>query len=638
MSKNILGKDLEELTVKELEKVIIYLNKEYRYGSEIVSDDTYDEYVEKLKKLSPNSPVLQEIGAPVRQDLEKIDLPVHMGSMDKVKPDSKELERWLSKYEGPYFLSAKLDGLACLYSNGCLYTRGDGSVGQNVSYLIPYLNLPKIKNPQGGQIFVRGELIISTNTFNKKYKDSFPKARSVVSGTINSKKPDPKILKDIDFLAFEWLEKRKNGKLLKALSPSEQFSMLKDASFQVPRNKLVREKPTSQIFTKYLEDMKSRSGYEADGMIIADDTEYTKNTSGNPKYAVAFKVNSEGLRTTIREIIWEPSMYGILVPTIRFDTVVIDGDNVSYASAFNAKYVKENAIRIGTKIKVVKSGDVIPYISEVIGNEKKGQYSMPDKKLGDYEWNENMVELVLKNPMKNEKVLEKRFLHFFTSLQIKYINIGLVKKFIRAGFKLPSDIYYASVEELMEVEGVKIKSATKYFESIHEVMDKPIPLERLVKASLVLGPGFGEKKLYPLFVAIEIVSKTKTGYRYTVPTLEEIVEVEGFSQKSGTQFIQNFPLFKDFMRENSFLKIEFPNSGDDSEGPLSSYYILFTGVRDKKLSEKLASQGANIESNFTKKTNLLIVKDLTTNNKKVEKARKDKIEIVQIDNVESKLL
>ena len=102
--------------------------------------------------------------------------------MNKVKPDTSALKNWLKKYNNTTVISGKADGMSALYHMGKLYTRGNGKVGQDISYLIPYLKLPKNK-----PISIRGELIIKKKTFNEKYSHEFANPRNFVAGTINAK-------------------------------------------------------------------------------------------------------------------------------------------------------------------------------------------------------------------------------------------------------------------------------------------------------------------------------------------------------------------------------------------------------------------------------------------------------------------
>ena len=100
-----------------------------------------------------------------------------MGSMDKIKPDTKALPNWQQKYDGPYVLSVKLDGVSGLYTTmediPKLYTRGNGKVGQDVSHLIPFLKLPKERG-----IVIRGEFIMKRSVYDEKYKSSSANSRN----------------------------------------------------------------------------------------------------------------------------------------------------------------------------------------------------------------------------------------------------------------------------------------------------------------------------------------------------------------------------------------------------------------------------------------------------------------------------
>lgn len=638
--EKLLKKDVDELKIGELENLIDYLNREYHNGVEKVDDATYEEYLSRLRKLKPKSRFLREIGAPVREELVKVKLPLHMGSMDNsIFPDVKPIKRWIKKYPGPYFCSAKLDGASALYGNGKLYTRGKDGFGQDISYLLDHLNLPELEKDD----YVRGELIMDESTFHEKYSDEFPKARSVISGTINSKKPKPGILRDIHFVAFEFIPEDSE------MTPQEQFDALEEIGFRVPLNQpLIPPDDSDELIQELIllfQTFKSESPYEIDGVIVCNAGVNVRNTSGSPEFAIAFKMNPDGKRTTVEEVIWEPSMYGVLVPTVRFHTVVIGGDNVSYATAFNAKYVEDHQLRKGREIKVVKSGDVIPYIQEVIEEGEKvtsgrGADMPHEDDFGEWEWNESHVDIILKDPLENKTVCMKRLLRFFTAMEIKYINIGIVKKMIAAGFNTPTRVFKASEEDFLELEGVKERSAKKYYISIHSILDKPIPLERVMKASLAFGSGFGERKLYPLVSAFDMVEVDEKGKikKLKRPKRREIIEIEGFSDKTAEKFLEGWSNFSDWLRENKWVRIKSGRKEEAESDDLAQYNIYFTGGKDKGLEEKLKSHGANVMNNFSGKTNLLVIKNRSTNNNKVEKAKEKGVRIMLMDEVERELL
>ena len=508
--ESLLCKDKNSLTVKELEKLITYLSDQYYNGVEIVNDQEFDKYVDLLKQKDKNNKVLKFIGAPIRDNIEKVKLPLWLGSLDKVKPETRELALWLERYPGEMVISDKLDGISALleYNEGdiSLYTRGNGSVGQDISYLLPYLTIPICKE----NFYVRGELIIKKNIFEKKYSKEFPKARSVVSGVVNAKKPNPDILKDIDFLAYEYHTP------MNKLDMSEQLELLGNKKFNVVNHTIKNNIDTSQLI-KYLSTRREKSIYEIDGLVLTNNQSYNRNTSGNPKYAVAFKVNEKGKLTTVLAVEWQASKHGILIPRLKFEPLIIDGDTVQYCTAFHANFIRDNKIGKGSKIRVVKSGDVIPYVTEVVESTKA---SFPNL---DYEWNESEVDIFLVKV--NDEVLIRQLLNFFKVLEIDGVNEGIIKKLVNANYKDINSIYHASQADFLQLAQFKEKSANKLYDNIHKVLDHEINLAALMSASLVFGFGFGVRenrngaKNFSTNIRIE-----------QHLTLEELVLVEGYSR------------------------------------------------------------------------------------------------------------
>ena len=156
MIKNIIKdpfNNINKLSVKDLEKLItMAADSYYNKDKPIVSDAIYDLMIEFLQKKSPKSSVLKNIGASVKNKKNKVKLPYHLGSMDKIKPGTTKLTNWIKKYKGPYYLSDKLDGISGLLviednksKKYKLYTRGTATEGMDISNLTKYLKLPKIE-------------------------------------------------------------------------------------------------------------------------------------------------------------------------------------------------------------------------------------------------------------------------------------------------------------------------------------------------------------------------------------------------------------------------------------------------------------------------------------------------------------
>ena len=213
---------ISKLSVNELEYILIYASdKYYNTSNSIITDDIYDIVIDFLKIKNPKSLILKQIGSTIKSK-NKIKLDYYLGSMEKIKPTSNHLEIWQKKYNKPYNLSDKLDGISALlvYSFDKkinLYTRGTSEEGLNISKLIKYLKLPDYNdiynycnknNIKGSKniIAFRGELVLKKNTFINKWNIKFKNARNTIAGLVNSKSIDPELAYDVDLVLYEVVE------------------------------------------------------------------------------------------------------------------------------------------------------------------------------------------------------------------------------------------------------------------------------------------------------------------------------------------------------------------------------------------------------------------------------------------------
>ena len=159
---------LHYLTESQLSKLIRAANDAYyQKHLPILSDNEYDILCNYTIDNYPQNTAAQEGHQKTKiPEKNKVTLPYEMWSMDKIKPDTDALEKWKITYTGPYVLSCKLDGVSGLYSTEGpkpkLYTRGNGYIGQDISHIIPYLNLPFTEN-----MTLRGEFIIKMMIYLK---------------------------------------------------------------------------------------------------------------------------------------------------------------------------------------------------------------------------------------------------------------------------------------------------------------------------------------------------------------------------------------------------------------------------------------------------------------------------------------
>ena len=176
------------------------LTKDHYYNKEesLIDDKTYDLLEDTwLDKFQYSQDDL-EIG--FMPESNKVTLPYEMYSMNKIKDDPTKLKKFFQRYTGEYVISDKLDGVSALYINEeteQLYTRGNGKIGRDISYLLKDINIPTQKN-----VVLRGELIISKEKF-EKYKNEYSSGRNFVSSIVNSKDPKKEYIQDIDLLFYE---------------------------------------------------------------------------------------------------------------------------------------------------------------------------------------------------------------------------------------------------------------------------------------------------------------------------------------------------------------------------------------------------------------------------------------------------
>ena len=612
-------------SIKELETIISKAAELY-YGEQepIISDIVYDILIEELENRDNTNPALK-IGFKGKAD--KVKLPYFMGSMNKIKTKDG-INSWISKYasandasdasdasDAPMFvISDKLDGISVLYSNNNLYTRGNGEYGRNINGLLSYLNLPSLDE----NVSVRGELIISKKNFDNN-RGIYTSARSMVNG-LAALKENVELCNILDFVLFEVIEPK--------LVPSKQFEYAKKIGFKIPNititsyeNIISWKADNDNYLTRLLNSHKSNSKYDIDGIILSHNKIYER-TIGNPKNSIAFKSNNYGKITTIKDIEWNVSKYGILIPRIKFEKIDL-GSIVEYCTGFSGKYIFNNSLGPGSKIRVILSGDVIPYIIEIITR------TYPKMPCLSYKWDINKLHCKL---IHNDSELDKkRLLHFIKTINIDFLSVGIINKLYENGFKNINDILQLSNSDLLKLDGFKETLATKIITSIQVITSKPIYLGLLMSASLEFNSGFGIKRFKKILDTYPSIMDQKI-------TLEQIIMIDGFHIKTAQQFIDNLDSFKLFLKDINLNYYVLDETSTLSKNPkINQKYFVITGFRDAKFIDYIESNGGIIQSDVSMKTNYVIVKDSSSNSNKVKKANIIGIKIMTKDNFISKI-
>jgi NAD-dependent DNA ligase len=600
---------LDSLTEGALSSMIKEANDNY-YNLEpgsttILTDNEYDVLKEFIERKFPNNKAIQEVGAPIEKN--KVTLPYNMPSMDKIKPDTGVLESWSKKYTGPYVLSCKLDGVSGMYSTESsgekLYTRGNGKVGQDISHLIKFLKLPKIKD-----IVVRGEFIMPKKVFLDKYQTKFANPRNLVAGIVNSISTDEKT-KDLHFVAYEVIKP--------VLKPIEQMVFLKTHGFEVVQN-AEETALTNKKLSDTLIDWRSNYLYEIDGVIVINDALYPRIT-GNPDHAFAFKMvlSDQMAEVKVVDVIWNASKDGYLKPRIQLEPVRLGGVTIEFATGFNAAFIENNKIGVGAVVKLIRSGDVIPYIKEVIVPATTAK--MPTVA---YKWNETHIDIILENMEDSSSVLEKNITGFFRGIEVDGLSGGNVSKLVKAGFDSIPKIIAMSKYDFLTVDGFKEKTAAKLHIGIKARLDA-VSIGTIMSASNLFGRGFSDKKID--LVLAEVGMGVLTSTESVADKKKRIAAIKGMAVKTADLFVESIPRFLTFLDECDLrgkLLIKTSEEKKDESHPLYKKSIVMTGSRDKILEKRLIEIGAMIGSSVSKNTFAVIADDLESDSSKVQNAKK----------------
>jgi NAD-dependent DNA ligase/DNA polymerase/3'-5' exonuclease PolX len=605
---------LQQLNEEQLNSIIYQANIAYYNEEPFLTDNEYD---------IPNNTVIHEIGAQVQKN--KVQLPYHMGSMDKIKPDTNALVNWLNKYHGPYVITCKLDGVSGLYTTegsvAKLYTRGDGKVGQDVSHLIPYLRLPKTKG-----IVIRGEFIIPKQVFVTKYKDRFANPRNMVAGIINHKTINENI-QDLHFVAYEVIKP--------VLIPSQQMAFLLTQDVEVVLYR-VEAHLTNLLLSQTLIDLRENYPYEIDGIIVTNDATYKRKTSGNPEHAFAFKMvlSDQIAEAKVVDVIWSPSKDGYLKPRVQIEPINLGGVRIEYATGFNGAFINDNKVGVGAIIELIRSGDVIPHIRKV--TVPASQAKMP---LVPYKWNDSHVDIMLEDIDADETVKEKVITGFFKGIGVDGLSSGNVSRIINAGYDTIPKIINMTMDDFMSVDGFQAKTSAKLYNGIREKLDTA-SLITIMSASNLFGRGFNEKKLELIMSNYPNVLVSK---ETRLQKIEKIAAIKGMAEKTSEAFVERIPNFMSFIQEigltNKIAHVPVvANNVAIVDHPLYGKTIVMSGFRDAELKNTLKEIGAKVGESVSKNTFILLVKDKNEGTGKISDAVRLGVPIMTVEEFKNEYL
>ena len=618
---------------KDIINVLVEADKAFfNSGQPKLTDDIYDIIKDYIRKKYPKDAYLKRVGADVDN---KVVLPYYMGSQNKIKDSESEITKYKKKYPGPYLISDKLDGVSGMFvyegDNVKLYTRGNGREGQDISHLHKYISgFPKIKKQD--KLAVRGEFIISKDNWDKlkKVDDTLSNPRNTVSGAINSKILNKQLLKMIDFVAYTLVfPNLPNG-----------LPELDKMKFNVVNNTVVDD--ISLAFLSKNLEVSRKNKYVIDGIVISDISKVYEIALGkNPEHSFAFKSihTLEQIEVIVKEVEWNISKDKYMKPIVKFDEILLDDVKIKQATGFNAGYIEKNNIGPGSRIVIIRSGNVIPHIQSVLTTSANGKPSMPGELDKDYKWNDTHVDIIKIGEDRNADFDIKNIVYFMKTAEVDNMGPGNITKIYNAGFHNIKSILKIQKEDLLKIEGFKGKSADNILKALEKV--KELDCLVLMDASNMLGRGFSYKKIkmitdvYPSILIDNAENREKS----LKISIEDLMKVEGIAKISAKLFIENLPRFYEFYDSLGVkckgIEEKVDKSVEKTENAnIKDKKFIFTGFRNKDYEKIIVENGGKVVTSISKSTHYLIVKNKAEKSGKIDKATELGVKILDIPEFE----
>lgn len=538
---------LSTANLEKLVKFSAFLYYNYEGGG--LTDNSFDALEYNLnKRLRIRGKRYEKIGADPLPKM-RIDLPIPMPSLNKVKPGTRELTNFINDIPlSGLSWSVKLDGVSgmLVYKDSILtnvFTRGNGIIGGNITYLQDYIQLPK-KLSYTSSMIVRGEFVVKKEIFTRKYNKLYSNPRSFVSALINQGYVSPYLL-DLEFIAYEIMQYEDADDLLE---PSRKFSILDIEGFKVVENGFFNKGVlVFDIASKYIEK-RIGNEYQIDGLVLSYNAPgIVLKELKNPLHTVAFKMLlDEQIRDTkVISVDYKISRYGKYIPVAVYEAVYVDGVRLTRASAYNAAHVRDWNMGAGTLIKVARSGDVIPIIKNVTV-DRRIEPIFPDDK---YEWQWDNRDIILDDIENNPDVQIQRNYHFFFTLGTPQLGEKTIEKFWQAGLKTIKDITNASPKDFIQIKGIgKIKSQTIY-NNIHNAL-RTNPLDRYVIAYSNIRIGIGRMLVKELVKNFPNIFEKKYSEKQISEMLwkkKNTTGLQGFGKQRIESVSKNLPEFREFL-------------------------------------------------------------------------------------------
>lgn len=639
---------MADITLDEAKKEVVALRKQLNEWAEAyyskdapeVEDNVYDQKYQRLIELESRYPELvtpdsitQRVGGEIDSEFTKVRHDVPMLSMGDVfsKDELKEFDARIQKLVGhpvAYNVELKIDGLSLSleYETGKLVrasTRGNGSVGEDVTANARYISDIPQTLPRPLTTEVRGECYMGKEAFAKLNQERdekglpvFANPRNAAAGSL--RQLDAKVTKkrDLSTFIYTWVNPPED-----ITSQHQAIEAMHDLGFHINETgrKLANLDEVFAFIDEYTEKRDSLT-YGIDGIVLKVDDLALQAELGNtvkvPRWEIAYKFPPEEQETIVRDIEWTVGRTGVVTPTAVMDPVQLAGTTVSRAVLHNPDLLKQKDVRIGDTVKIHKAGDIIPEISEVVLSKRPANsvpYEIPTvcpscgQKLVHLK---DEVALRCINPSCPAQV-EEGIIHFASRPAMNIAGLGpkIVKQLIDNDLvHNVADLYHLTPDELGKLDHFKEKSINNLLTAIDNSKKNSVEL-------LLTGLGIdhvGAKAARLIAQKFKNMSKIMTASVQEVAAIDTIGTTIAeslttyFAQPSAQELIE--------VLEESGLNMEYLGQDISSDDIEDNFFkdktVVLTGklahYSRSEFTKKLQALGAKVTGSVSKKTNYVI--------------------------------
>lgn len=607
-----------------MKELVALLNKyAYHYyvlDEPIVADKQYDELYNELLALEektgvrlPDSPTRRIGGDPIKEFRPHTHLH-KLYSLDKCN-SYDELRAWDEKIkkvapETVYTLEYKLDGLTlCLtYDNGLFTgaaTRGNGETGEDVTEQVLTIKSIPLSVPYKGRFEAQGEGIMRLSAlekYNRTAAEPLKNARNGVAGAIRNLDPKVTASRNLDVIFY-------NVNYVEGTSiPSQRdnIAFLKENGFKT--EKLFASGDMEKIIAEIEGVNRGALDFLIDGMVIKVDDVALREKLGYtdkfPRWAMAYKFEAEETTTILKSVTWNVGRTGKLTPLAHLEPVELCGATIRKATLNNYGDILRKKVKIGSRVFIRRSNDVIPEILGV-AEDNDGKPIVPPEVCPacGAKLYEDGAHIFCPNEYGCRPQVIGRLEHF-TSKECMDIR-GISEKSIaqlydNLGVRSLIDLYSLTADELKTLDGFKDKKAENFVSSIEK--SKSAPLDRFINALGIENVGKkSAKDLARVFGSIDALAAASREQLLAVPDVGEVV-----ADCIAQYFAKHAALIEKFKT----IGIDPRYTGSEEKQNLAGKTFVLTGTlagytRDEATAI-IESRGAKVSGSVSKKTDYVL--------------------------------